>query len=584
LYLCIGTLTDEHPAAGCFIAHWEDHISVNVKLIEVEAKITAVALARIGGNTDPLDIAVFGCSDGRVIISTFPFVTLCVNVHAAGSISTHTLGGMGPAVGAKEDSADGDDPSIPPPITTQNSTVNKPPSSSNSKEERIMFDISTCKVVVNHSQRVCAVAVSQSGLWIFTASEEGSIFMLTTSNKAGLQFLQGDNVKSAGTMSARGRPNSSSDQSGVYFDNLPEYAAHENLLVMTDRAMLITQNSRIGDLSLSIDDSNAANMRSMNQLTEKKDAVIADLETTLKREIEKRDAIIMNGRDEHGRHARTLNDQIGELQRIHNQNTKALEVGYEKRLAREQLAYQELKQYLDEYACNARMDIEKAKGQVAEREMAIVSTQNAAIVESDAEKAKLLMYNDYVKERYTEVIDALEKSQEEERHKLKLEVLTQTNLVEEVQTRSRTEVNQLRRTISLMKDDVEKKDMELLSMQTDLDWARERINRLESGLNSASNDLKLKIETAERWEFKSGDQQQQIIELERIRKALTSQLHTLRQELVPKEEKIIQMSEQLQEIDREYGQSLTAVRFVCLFIYLFVCLFIYLLCLSELGI
>jgi hypothetical protein len=45
----------------------------------------------------------------------------------------------------------------------------------------------------------------------------------------------------------------------------------------------------------------------------------------------------------------------------------------------------------------------------------------------------------------------------------------------------------------------------------------------------------------------------------RIRKALTTQLHSLRQELGPKEEKLIKVSEKLQEMDREYELSLHAL-------------------------
>lgn len=133
--------------------------------------------------------------------------------------------------------------------------------------------------------------------------------MLTTSTKAGLLFNNGGEANNkpgtpgnsalngtaargggatAALMNTRsgvgtgGGIASAGEPSAVFFDNLPEYAANENLLVMTDRALLISQNARIDDLSLAIDDSNAANARSLNQLTEKKDNVIADLEATLK--------------------------------------------------------------------------------------------------------------------------------------------------------------------------------------------------------------------------------------------------------------------------------------------------------------
>ena len=44
-----------------------------------------------------------------------------------------------------------------------------------------------------------------------------------------------------------------------------------------------------------------------------------------------------------------------------------------------------------------------------------------------------------------------------------------------------------------------------------------------------------------------------------MRKALTTQLHTLRQELGPKEETLMRVQERLQETDREYELSLQAI-------------------------
>ena len=45
----------------------------------------------------------------------------------------------------------------------------------------------------------------------------------------------------------------------------------------------------------------------------------------------------------------------------------------------------------------------------------------------------------------------------------------------------------------------------------------------------------------------------------RIRKSLTSQLHLLRQELGPKEEKLLQSSERLHEVEREYERAIYAI-------------------------
>ena len=45
----------------------------------------------------------------------------------------------------------------------------------------------------------------------------------------------------------------------------------------------------------------------------------------------------------------------------------------------------------------------------------------------------------------------------------------------------------------------------------------------------------------------------------RVRKALTAQLHEIRKDLGPKEEKLARTSEKLEEVDREYEVSLKTI-------------------------
>lgn len=110
-----------------------------------------------------------------------------------------------------------------------------------------------------------------------------------------------------------------------------------------------------------------------------------------------------------------------------------------------------------------------------------------------------------------------------------------------------------------LSNEVAAKEDHLLRMKNDLDWAQGRADRLELALQQATFELKKRTEMYEKWEFKAGDQQQQISEMERIRKALTVQILGLRQEVGPKEEKLLQITEKLQEMDREYDMALKAV-------------------------
>lgn len=55
----------------------------------------------------------------------------------------------------------------------------------------------------------------------------------------------------------------------------------------------------------------------------------------------------------------------------------------------------------------------------------------------------------------------------------------------------------------------------MLKQKNEILWANERIAKLESALQKATHDLKLKEEMSEKWESKTGELQQKIIDLER---------------------------------------------------------------------
>lgn len=90
-----------------------------------------------------------------------------------------------------------------------------------------------------------------------------------------------------------------------------------------------------------------------------------------------------------------------------------------------------------------------------------------------------------------------------------------TKNFEESQKQSRTETVQLHVKTHRLRGEMALKEEESLKLRSDLDWAKDRIEKLESALQQATLDIRLKTEACEKWEFKAGDQQQQIQDLER---------------------------------------------------------------------
>ena len=74
------------------------------------------------------------------------------------------------------------------------------------------------------------------------------------------------------------------------------------------------------------------------------------------------------------------------------------------------------------------------------------------------------------------------------------------------------------------------------------------MHQLEDALHSAIANIERKTESEGWWEGKAGELQQQLGELESVRRALTLQLHTMREDVGPKEKKLLHTMDRLNEV------------------------------------
>ena len=70
--------------------------------------------------------------------------------------------------------------------------------------------------------------------------------------------------------------------------------------------------------------------------------------------------------------------------------------------------------------------------------------------------------------------------------------------------------------MQLLKQDMQTKEMEVLNTAQELERMKDRTQRLENALQNAMAENQRKQDAAARWEFKAGEQQQQLNELERL--------------------------------------------------------------------
>jgi hypothetical protein len=124
---------------------------------------------------------------------------------------------------------------------------------------------------------------------------------------------------------------------------------------------------------------------------------------------------------------------------------------------------------------------------------------------------------------------------------------------------SKSVQGRLFRDLRTAQEEITSKEMQLAAVKGDLEWANEKVFRLEEALQSATLEITRRSDECSKWEYKAGEQQQYLSELERIRKALVSQLHMVRRDLRPKEEKLAVISQDLADGEREYASALEAL-------------------------
>lgn len=501
-----GKSTQTAASRPC-IAFWKGDVTAFPNIVNLEVSASSIALGNVYDAGQAIEICIIGLVDGRILISSMP---------------------------------------IPTRILNNNSTVYVPPSSSSSNRDaqllqqqandessssqNIFLDESSCKSLSLHCGRISTVTVSESGLWIFSAGVDGSVYMINTNSRA------------------------------KDFAETPEFSGFpENTLVITEKSQLNALQSKMHEVDNLIEDNKKDNERLSYKLNEQKVTAIKELETRLKREIQKRDDIILKNREDFTRLTKQRHDEIEAIRKGHFDELSNTELSYEKKLAQEALYLDRMKQAYDEYVVHARIDL-RDMNDVAERRVVLVEENKMQTLnEVEKQKSALLSYVDFIAKRHDEVLTSIEEKQAEEKTIFKSKIKSLENSLDDSQRQSRSENVQLSIVIQRLKTEIAQEEEENLKVSSDLEWSIGRIQKLEQALHQSSLDIKKRTDAVDKLEYKIGDQQHQIHELERIRKALTSQLHSLRQEIGPKEEKLMQITEKLNEVDREYEVSLNVI-------------------------
>lgn len=182
-------------------------------------------------------------------------------------------------------------------------------------------------------------------------------------------------------------------------------------------------------------------------------------------------------------------------------------------------------------------------------------------MKAEIERQQMLMaqYTEFIRGQSEQVIAGIEEAHEGRYEELKQLVDEKTESMRQAESRERAESMTLNRQIRALKDELFVREKRIDQLESEVAWARERNGRLEEALHSATIEIRERADANAKLEFRAGDQQQALLDLERVRKTLTAQLFDLRQESGPREELLTSATAKLREAEREYEHALHAM-------------------------
>lgn len=353
------SLTDARGGRGGYLAMWTGgELSDSPMLVFLDTPVKDIALttARHGTNkgVGAIDLCVMGFLDGSVVVSFLPFPVLsrpssegvfCPGdtnaVTASLSEASCTSDGIqiqGPDVGLGVTLSQTLSQSMS--MTSTGSrrqsrvgsivALNAPDDSAMHIEPpvTVFLDVSKCKSYYLHSGAVSSVAISADGNRIFTTGNDGAVFMLALS-RLSKTILNGEDEEEE-------RAAAQSD----WQNDVPG----ESFLMLADKKSFESLRSHTVEVKLMMEDRLRDSDKALVKLSEQTEVRILDLETKLKREVSKRDAIILNERENHRKEKMQLSNELSSFEKKQAEAIAKVELVYEYKLAQEALYLDRMRQ------------------------------------------------------------------------------------------------------------------------------------------------------------------------------------------------------------------------------------------------
>jgi hypothetical protein len=263
--------------------------------------------------------------------------------------------------------------------------------SSNLRGASDWLDESDCREFRIHIGPVSQVAISQDGLFIFTAGSDGVLYMLTTSRR------------------------------GKEMMTMPHSASiTEDKFLLIDKSKIQNLRSKLNEAKVTIEIAKKDSELALAKVTNNKDKIILDLDSRMKKEVQQRDDTIIQGRLDYINLNNMKKEEIEAIQKQCSQTIAEIELQYERKLAHESLYLEKMRQAYDEYVVHSKIDLSEVQQKAEKRIIEINEEKANTLKEAEKQKSTVLQYFEYVKLRNNEILVDLEDKQEDERFNVSL--------------------------------------------------------------------------------------------------------------------------------------------------------------------
>ncbi|GMH54463.1 hypothetical protein TL16_g01678 [Triparma laevis f. inornata] len=386
-----------------------------------------------------------------------------------------------------------------------------------------------CRDLSLHFGEITTGEVSSCQNWLFTIGEDGCVIMSALTRNA------------ARSLRPEQSPLNTLDEELALADANIVSEARERVAEVEDKRRAEKEHLNFKLVSLEGEKDKA-----VRELRDEKNAAVTELRAEI---------LDLRQRIEYDK-GKAATDLLS-LEKNHETDTIKCEGKYEKRIANDTTRYMELKNAYDDLMVAATDDRSNMDDYHSQELAKMKDKYEKEIATILAEQKTLQEYAKYVKDRYDEILEnndvlhdneiaAVQQGGKDQETTLKKKLLT-----------SQGETSMMQRQNKVLRDTLETRNIKNYELKEEIEGEKKKVDLMKVEVGKLAEELEKESERANKWEVSAGQGRRQVVELEKVRKVLTHQLHELRGMLEPKESKIVGMKEKLKDLESEYQKVMT---------------------------